>query len=136
MSVHEKKMCAKFLFSLILFSNLTIQSTAAEIDTATGLIKEDGWEVVRNNCIACHSAKLITQNHATKNKWQAIIIWMQETQGLPQLDTDTLQTILTYLSTHYGPKEATRRASLDPLLLPKNPYRRILQPQVNSVEKK
>ena len=136
MSVHEKKMCAKFLFSLILFNNLTIQSTAAEIDTATGLIKEDGWEVVRNNCIACHSAKLITQNHATKNKWQAIIIWMQETQGLPQLDTDTLQTILTYLSTHYGPKEATRRASLDPLLLPKNPYRRILQPQVNSVEKK
>jgi len=136
MSAYEKRLSAKFIMAFVFVGSLTLQSTASEIDKVTGLVKADGWDTVRNNCIACHSAKLITQNHGTRNKWQAIIQWMQETQGLAQLDADTLNTIVTYLTAHYGPKENTRRVSLDPLLMPKNPYARTLQPQAISVEKK
>ncbi len=140
MRIHKIKCSVKYTLTIIgaviiFLANYPTLGNAADIDKTTGLIKADGWQVVRNNCIACHSAKLITQNHATKNKWHAIIIWMQETQGLPKLDEGSLQTILTYLSSQYGPKEATRRASLDPLLMPKNPYVKILHPAETKVEK-
>lgn len=122
---------------VLIFSIVTIfcslDSFAVEIDESTGLIKADGWELVRNNCIACHSTKLVTQHHASRNKWQAIIVWMQETQGLQQFEDSTLDTILNYLSTNYGPKGKTRRSSLDPLLLPINPYK---SPAQNATDEK
>ena len=136
MSVNVRKFLTTISLTSVLVYSLTLQSTAAEIDQATGFIIADGWEVVRNNCIACHSAKLITQNHGTRNKWHAIIVWMQKTQGLQMLDADTMHTILTYLTAYYGPKENIRRMNLDPSLLPKNPYARTLQPQAVSVDKK
>ena len=127
------KWLSLFLFCLIC---LAAALNAKEIDETTGLTIAEGWETVRNNCLACHSAKLITQNHGSRNTWAAMIIWMQETQGLWEIDAKTHDTILTYLSTHYGPKEHARRALLDKRLMPKNPYTKILQPQVAKPEKK
>ena len=113
---------------LALFVNFSVY--AVEVDKFTGLIKSEGWETVRNNCIACHSTKLITQNHGTRNRWISMIEWMQATQGLQQFDADTQETILSYLSANYGPKEDARRSSLDPLLMPENPYKKTLQPHL------
>ena len=48
----------------------------------------------------------------------------------PAFDAETQETMVSYLSANYGPKEDARRTSLDPLLMPKNPYKKILQPQV------
>ncbi|MBT8123486.1 MAG: hypothetical protein KJO81_01530 [Gammaproteobacteria bacterium] len=118
----------KLLLTLIFIISLSVQ--AVEVDKATGLIKVEGWETVRNNCIACHSTKLITQNHGTRNRWLAIIEWMQATQGLQQFDAETQETILSYLSENFGPKKDARRSSLDPQLMPKNPYKKTLQPQL------
>ncbi|MDH3609687.1 MAG: hypothetical protein OEQ24_10665 [Gammaproteobacteria bacterium] len=118
----------KLLLTLIFIISLSVQ--AVEVDKATGLIKAEGWETVRNNCIACHSTKLITQNHGTRNRWLAIIEWMQATQGLQQFDAETQETILSYLSENFGPKKDARRSSLDPQLMPKNPYKKTLQPQL------
>jgi len=116
------------LFLLVFTFVLSITVQAEEVDESTGLIKAEGWETVRNNCIACHSTKLITQNHGTRNRWLAMIEWMQATQGLQQFDVETNETILTYLSANYGPKEDARRSSLDPILMPENPYKKTLQP--------
>jgi len=109
---------------------LSVTVQAEEVDESTGLIKAKGWETVRNNCIECHSTKLITQNHGARNRWIAMIEWMQATQGLQQFDVDTYETILMYLSANYGPKEDSRRSSLDPILMPENPYKKTLQPQL------
>lgn len=116
------------VLSLALAASFSVY--ADEVDEFTGLIKSEGWETVRNNCIACHSTKLITQNHGTRNRWLAMIEWMQATQGLQQFDTDTQEIMLSYLSEKYGPKEDARRTSLDPVLMPENPYKKTLQPQV------
>jgi len=73
------------------------------IDQVTGLIIDDKghWETVRNNCIACHSAKIVTQNKMSRTTWLETIRWMQESQGLwPLGDSENL--ILDYLSTYYG----------------------------------
>ena len=96
---------------------------AAEQDPNTGFIIAPGWETVRNNCIACHSAALVTQNSGSRAHWLSMIRWMQDPQGLWVLDNNTENTILKYLSSYYGPKEDARRPALRIDQLPENPYR-------------
>ena len=97
-------------------------STAQQTERITGLIQEDGWQVVQANCTACHTAQIITQNSGSRTVWKSRLVWMQDTQGLGELSSDTENAILDYLVTHYGPKDASRRASIPAHLLPPNPY--------------
>lgn len=85
---------------------------ASDVDPDSGLIIAPGWEVVRAHCTACHSAKLVTQNSGTRETWEGIIRWMQETQGLWEFDAQTEDLILHYLSEHYGEKQGSRRPAL------------------------
>lgn len=82
------------------------------IHLQTGLVYAEGFELVRATCTACHSAKLVTQNRATREGWQQMIRWMQETQGLWELGPSE-RPILSYLAKHYAPEEIGRRANID-----------------------
>jgi len=82
------------------------------IHVETGLVYAEGFDVVRGTCTACHSAKLVTQNRATRDGWQDMIRWMQQTQGLWQLGKNE-PIILDYLAKHYAPEEIVRRPGLD-----------------------
>lgn len=93
-----------------------------EIDEATGLNKTGDWELVRANCIACHSPRLITQQRGTESQWLAIIRWMQATQNLWQFDPDTEHKIIAYLAENYPPSADRRRAAIPRELMPPNPY--------------
>lgn len=96
---------------------------SAETDPDTGLEIAEGWETVKSTCTACHSAALVTQNAGSRNRWEYLIRWMQDTQGLWPLPPETEDTILDYLATHYGPKEGARRPPLPPSMMPENPYK-------------
>ena len=82
------------------------------IHLATGMKIGKGFDIVRQTCTGCHSAKLITQNRATREGWKEMITWMQETQGLWQLGPIE-EEVLDYLSTHYAPEQQGRRALLE-----------------------
>ena len=82
------------------------------VHVLSGLYVDDNFELVRANCTACHSGKLISQNRATRAGWQQMIRWMQETQGLWELG-DKEPRILDYLEKHYAPQETGRRAHLN-----------------------
>jgi hypothetical protein len=82
------------------------------IHVQTGLIYAEGFEIVRATCTACHSAKLVTQNRATREGWVQMIRWMQETQGLWDLGKNEV-VIVDYLAKYYAPEEVGRRANLD-----------------------
>ncbi len=99
-----------------------LTTSAQETDGATGLIIAEGWETVQSTCTECHSAQLITSNSGSEAVWKSRIIWMQETQGLRQLESAEETTILNYLSGHYGQKESSRRPGLAANLMPENPY--------------
>ncbi|ATJ82043.1 hypothetical protein ACFPTY_03590 [Halomonas beimenensis] len=101
---------------------LPVGASAQETDPETGLIQAEGWEVVKANCTVCHSARLVTQNSGSRNHWEYLIRWMQETQGLWQFRPEMEATILDYLAEHYGPKEGARRPPLPRHLMPDNPY--------------
>lgn len=109
--------------ALLVFGLSATPVVAAEKDPFTGFIIAPGWETVRNNCIACHSAGLVTQNSGNRAHWLSMIRWMQKTQGLWQFEPATENTILQYLSSYYGPKEDARRPALRMEELPINPYR-------------
>ena len=83
------------------------------IHVASGLVVDDGFVQVKATCLACHSAKLVTQNRATRDGWKKMIRWMQETQNLWDLGTNE-DIILDYLAKHYAPDEAGRRPNLPP----------------------
>ncbi|MCP4300326.1 MAG: hypothetical protein GY783_07060 [Gammaproteobacteria bacterium] len=93
-----------------------------EIDPVTGFKMRGDWELVRGNCTACHSAKLITQQRGTPQQWLTMIRWMQKKQNLWQFDPGTESRIIAYLSENYPPEAARRRAAIPPDLMPPNPY--------------
>lgn len=82
------------------------------IHIASGLYVDNNFELVRANCTACHSGKLIAQNRATRAGWEQMIRWMQATQGLWDLGNKESR-ILDYLEKYYAPQEVGRRTNLD-----------------------
>ncbi|MDX1403967.1 MAG: hypothetical protein R3192_05495 [Woeseiaceae bacterium] len=110
------KFFSTLLVSALLAANVT--TFAAEIDEASGLVKNPGWETVRIHCGGCHSHALVTSQRADRQTWLDIIRWMQATQNLWQFDPDTETQILDYLAVNYPPQEKRRRAPIPPSLLP------------------
>ena len=82
------------------------------IHVRTGLRDDPNLNIIIRSCTSCHSAKLITQNKATREGWKNMIIWMQKTQGLPDLGKYEPK-ILEYLAKYYAPKEVGRRKNID-----------------------
>ena len=82
-----------------------------EFDKATGFIVDTGMTETIQNCIPCHSAKMVIQNRMTRDGWLASIRWMQETQNLWPLG-DNEPIILDYLAKNYAPTNKGRREPL------------------------
>jgi hypothetical protein len=116
-------MRAKILkLALVAAFGATLLSAASKLDPETGLVLAPGFEEVKTNCTACHSAKFITFQKGDRETWLAMIRWMQKTQGLWELGEPLEGTILDYLVEHYPAGEASRRPNLKPAQLPPNPY--------------
>lgn len=93
-----------------------------EIDPFTGLRMTGDWQLVRANCVGCHSARLITQQSGSESHWLGLIRWMQDKQNLWQFEPETEQKIIRYLAENYPPQADRRRAPIPPELMPPNPY--------------
>ncbi len=78
------------------------------IHVRTGLVVSEGFNIVKGTCTACHSAKLVTQNRASRQGWKDMIRWMQQSQGLWDLGENE-KMILDYLARHYAPEAVGRR---------------------------
>lgn len=81
------------------------------VHVRTGFVEGEGLMLVVNNCTNCHSAKLVTQNRMSKERWLATIRWMQETQNLWDLGGNE-EPIVNYLATYYAPTAKGRRQNL------------------------
>ncbi len=82
----------------------------AVLDIA-GLADDPNIEIIATNCTACHSAKLVVQNRATREGWKSMIQWMQKTQNLWDLGKNE-DIILDYLAKNYAPENKGRRVPL------------------------
>ena len=75
------------------------------------MVDAEGVVIVKAYCTSCHSAKLISQNRATREGWESMIRWMQQTQNLGDLGVNE-PIILDYLAEHYSPVRKGRRQAL------------------------
>ena len=112
----------KYVAVLVVVCAGAIGAQEAELDAYTGLKMNPDWELVRNNCIACHSPKLITQQRGSEAQWLNMIRWMQAKQNLWQFDPVTESKIVAYLASNYPPRADQRRSAIPPELMPPNPY--------------
>jgi len=81
------------------------------LDASTGLVLAPGFTSIKENCLRCHSPKLITAKRASREGWLTTIRWMQQTQGLGNLGPAE-PVILDYLAKYYAPKQSGRRPGL------------------------
>ncbi|MEL6254322.1 MAG: cytochrome C [Bacteroidota bacterium] len=91
---------------------ITGEEVVDGIDVMTGFVAEGDYRIVKANCLGCHSSKLILQNRATREGWEEMIRWMQETQKLHDLGPMEGK-ILDYLASYYAPKKEGRRKTLE-----------------------
>ena len=99
-------------------SNLTslARIDTLKIDAESGLVNDTNLMMVKSQCTACHSSKLILQHRFTRAGGQERIRWMQKYHKLWDLG-ESEKVVLDYLEKHYGPpstpvKAALRRAPL------------------------
>jgi hypothetical protein len=107
--------------ALLVAAMMLSAAAAAEepgLDPVSGLKVQGDWELVRNNCSACHSTRLITQQSGTAEQWLNLIRWMQAEQNLWQFDPDTESRIISYLAENYPPETRQRRAPIAEELMP------------------
>lgn len=90
-------------------------------DPSSGLLMAPDWELVRNNCIMCHSMMIVVAQRGTRTSWERTLEWMRTQAGMPELSSDSAQRILRYLEVHQGPIAVGRRRPIQADLMPPNP---------------
>lgn len=62
----------------------------------------EGWEETGYLCNACHSLAIVKQQGLSKERWDKLLDWMVEEQGMPELEPDERVVILDYLAQNFG----------------------------------
>lgn len=82
-----------------------------------GLPKGEGREEVAALCSACHSLQIVKQQGLDADRWDGLMDWMTEKQGMPALDPEDRTRIVSYLAEHYGPRSGSRSMSpMNPMM--------------------
>ncbi len=74
----------------------------AEGSSDTILKPGQGRDIVMAACTQCHTAEIIVSSHMSRKTWDTTLTWMQETQGLVELEPDIRARILDYLVVTQG----------------------------------
>jgi cytochrome c len=66
------------------------------------LVDEPGAETTYFTCSVCHSERLVAQQGLTRERWDHLLDWMVEEQGMQPLDPEDREVVLDYLAEHYN----------------------------------
>ena len=80
-------------------------TAAARFDPSaahSGLPEDEGRELVEAYCTACHSIVLVMQQNMVESGWDATLTRMVTDRGMPEMQPDVRQSIMSYLTAHFG----------------------------------
>ena len=87
---------------LVVMMLLTSDLEGKEESYYQGLPPGEGFDLVLENCTACHSTDIIRENYMSRQAWDKTITWMQQKQGLWELGETNRKIILDYLAKTQG----------------------------------
>ncbi|WP_458096521.1 hypothetical protein [Roseomonas sp. WA12] len=59
-------------------------------------------------CTACHSTALIRRSGFTRERWDELMDWMTEKQGMAPLEGEMRGLVVDYLAQNFAPRRAPR----------------------------
>lgn len=86
-----------------------VAADTLKIDAESGLVDSPSLMMVKAQCTACHSSKLILQHRFTRAGWTERIRWMQKYHKLWDLG-ESEKVVLDYLEKYYGPSAVEAKA--------------------------
>ena len=81
---------------------LTQPGGAGRGEQTASLPPGEGREEVEASCSACHSLRMVTQQRLSRQRWNELLGWMVEEQGMAELDPATHALVLDYLAGNLG----------------------------------
>ena len=91
------------------FVGMAVTTVTADTDTVEEeepefgvLTVADGVETTYYTCSGCHSEKIIAQQGLSHDRWDELLTWMVDKQGMGEPDEEDRKELLAYLSTNYG----------------------------------
>lgn len=67
-----------------------------------GLPEAPDRDAVYFNCSACHSIQLVTQQNLSRERWDELMDWMVQENGMHPLSPWARTRIVNYLASHFG----------------------------------
>ncbi|MEO0419442.1 MAG: hypothetical protein AAF249_11285 [Pseudomonadota bacterium] len=61
-----------------------------------------GHDLIVAYCSYCHSTDIIVQQRLSRKKWEQLLLWMSEKQGMPKLHEKDQTVLLEYLANNFG----------------------------------
>ena len=61
-----------------------------------------GSELTGKVCSVCHSLAIVKQQGLSSERWDELLDWMVEEQGMNELTAEQRTEVIGYLSTHFG----------------------------------
>lgn len=81
---------------------LTLLAPAAAQDDWGGLPPGEAREDVYYTCNACHSLAIVRQQNLPRERWDYLMDWMVEEQGMAPMEPEVRARVVDYLAEHYG----------------------------------
>lgn len=78
------------------------RATFDAADDYWGLPRTGEYELVAAYCAGCHSLEIVMQQLATRKRWDYMLRWMSEEQGMVPLEPEDHEAILSYLVEYFG----------------------------------
>lgn len=97
-----RRLAAPFCLIVALALPLAAPPAAAQDEEWDNLPPGEHRELVFGLCSGCHSAKLVAQQGLSRERWDKLLDWMVEEQGMPELDPETHRQVLDYLESELG----------------------------------
>ncbi|MFH5923671.1 hypothetical protein [Roseomonas xinghualingensis] len=70
-----------------------------------------GREEVFARCTACHSTAIIRRSGFSRERWDELMDWMTEKQGMAPLEGEVRTLVVDYLAEHFPPRRNPRNAN-------------------------
>lgn len=86
-----------------------------------GLPSGNGREDVAALCAACHSMAIVRQQGLDRDRWDELMSWMTNTQGMPALLGEQRKLVVDYLAKNYGPQARQPRSNPMNPMMPRLP---------------